>query len=268
MKHTKPLIQQIPIEQLQRGRFQPRRHFDQETLQELADSIRINGLIQPIVVRPISSSRYEIIAGERRWRAVQLAGFDEVSCLIKAYNDEQAAAVTAVENMQREDLNPIEEAQALQRLIDEFGYLHEEVAAVICASRTKVTNLLRLLQLTEPVQRLLISGQLSEGHGKILAALSPQLQLSLAQQAVQQAWSVRKMEQMVKRASHPHIASPHKNANIKRLERIVSDQFGSKVELETDAEAQGGWLKIKFYDNQTLAGLLQKMGINHEDEGP
>ena len=194
-------LKQIAIDCLSRGKFQPRRVFAQAALQELADSIKSSGLIQPIVVRPIDEQHYEIVAGERRWRAAQLAGLDYVTCLVKSFNDEQTAAVSTIENVQREDLNPIEEAKAYQRLIDDFSYLHEEVAAMVGKSRARITNSLRLLRLDEAVQQLLIDGDLSEGHGKAIAGLSLPLQRELAMAAVKQGWSVRKLEQHVKQLS-------------------------------------------------------------------
>src|SRR4029079_3847018 len=174
MLKRKPTLQQITIDRLSRGKYQPRQHFDPEKLQELADSIKsTDWLLQPIVVRPLSDGNYEIVAGERRWRAAQLAGLGEVSCLVFNYSDEQALQASIVENISRADLNPIEEAQAYQRLIDEFHYLHEEVAASVGKSRTAITNSLRLLKLDPRVQKFLIEGKLSEGHGKILASLEP-----------------------------------------------------------------------------------------------
>lgn len=256
-------IAKLPLEKLTRGRYQSRRHFDTEALEELADSIKKNGLIQPIVVRPTGHA-YEIIAGERRWRASQLAGLTEINCIIKEYSDEQAAVITTLENWQREDLNPIEIAKGLQQMIDEFGYLHEEVAAIISTSRSKVTNLLRLLQLVESVQVLLIEGKLSEGHGKMLAALPPALQISIAEQAVLQMWSVRKTEQMVKQiVKTSHLPPSKPNPDIKRLERVIADQLATEVAVDVTTDT-GGWLKIKFYNNDTLAGILKRIGIDQE----
>lgn len=272
MISNKPTICVLPIEQLQRGRFQPRCYFDPQALEDLADSIKKNGLIQPIVVRPFNSSDlndqiYEIIAGERRWRAAQLAGLDKITCLVNHYNDGQAAAVTTVENIQREDLNPIEEAQAIQRLINDFGYRHEEVAAIISSSRTKVTNLLRLLQLDERVKQFLIKGQISEGHGKMLAGLPLSRQITLANSVVKKNWSVRKLEQIIRMEGDE--SSPNnnkkKNPDITRLERLISEQMNTQVAVESEKTMKGGWLKIKFYDDPTLEGILRKIGIKDDD---
>lgn len=261
----KPQLQTLSIELLQRGKFQPRRQFDEATLQELAESIRASGLIQPIVVRPLRQGNYEIVAGERRWRAAQLAGLTEVTCLINYYTDEQTAAVTTIENVNRVDLNPIEEANAYQRLIDEFGYLHDEIAAVVGKSRAKITNILRLLKLDKRVQQMLIAGQLSEGHGKILASCPEEKQFMLAQRAIQKEWSVRKLEEVIKQLTKPVTAmQAMDDVNIKALENTVSEYIGSQVKLEHDAVERSGWLKIKYYNPEILAGILDKLGIKYE----
>lgn len=262
--NKKPLFNLLPIERLHRGRFQPRRDFDKSALAELAESIHSSGLIQPIVVRQRADQEYEIVAGERRWQAAQMAGLNEVPCLINDYSDEQAAAVTAIENLQRKNLNPIEEAQSLQRLAADFNYSHEEIAAVVGRSRSHITNILRLLRLDERVKTWLIEGKLSEGHGKILASLSHAEQFTLAQRCISQAWSVRQIEQHVKKMQTQSAIVPTYRADISRLERIVSEKLGAKVVLETDSNAKGGWLNIQFYDNDTLAGLLEKMNIKYD----
>ena len=261
----KPELRALALDQLCRGRYQPRRDFDPASLAELAESIRSRGLIQPIVVRQCGHQQYEIVAGERRWRAAQLAGLTAAPCLINDYSDEQAAAVTAIENIQRKNLNPIEEAQSLQRLVDEFNYLHDEIAAVIGKSRSHVSNVLRLLRLDERVQRWLIEGKLSEGHGKILAGLTPAEQIAIAQRCIDEAWSVRQTEQHLKKFEAPSAAAPAHRGDINRLERIVSDHLGAKVKLDAHLTAPGGWLRIQFYDNDTLSGLLEKMGVKPDD---
>jgi ParB family transcriptional regulator, chromosome partitioning protein len=250
----------LGIDQLRRGRYQPRAQFDETALNELAESIRSSGLIQPIVVRPCSDY-YEIIAGERRWRAAQIAGLDSVVCLINDYTDEQAAAVTTIENVQRKDLNPIEEAKALRRLVDEFDYQHDEIAAVVGKSRSHVTNSLRLLRLDPQIQNWLIEGKLSEGHGKILAGFGVIQQIELAKLCISQSWSVRQLE--LKSKNHHDPVIKNRSADTHRLERILSDQLGARVTI--DSHEQGGWLKIHFFDNDILQGLLQKMGITKED---
>lgn len=261
-----PNIRNIPIDKLSRGKHQPRRDFEPEALQELADSIKSAGLIQPIVVRPIKKGEYEILAGERRWRAAQLAQLSEITCLVFDYDDEQAAAVTNIENLQRKDLNPIEQAEGFQKLIDEFNYQHEELAQIISKSRTWVTNALRLLKLDGRVQEWIRSGQLSGGHGKVLVGLPVNLQIELAQNCLNHRWSVRKLEQEVKLGLEETTKQPAKinDPDIQRFERNLSDQFGAAVKIDENEKERGGWLKIRYFDYETLAGLLDKMGVEYE----
>lgn len=265
MAKSKPTLQQLSTDQLVRGKYQPRRHFDQEQLQELADSIKTTGgLLQPIVVRPLKSGEFEIVAGERRWRAAQLAGLTEVSCLVSHYTDEQALQAAIIENINRTDLNPIEEALAYQRLIDEFHYLHEEVAAAVGKSRTSVTNALRLLKLDPRVQEVIIAGKLSEGHGKILAGIPVQLQYALADQSIQKGWSVRKIEQEAKKILQP--AEKHNrysDPNLKQLETALSDHVGNQVNIDCE-ERGGGYVKIRFNNVDELEGHFNRLGFKAE----
>lgn len=261
---AKSILQQISIDQLVRGQFQPRRHFDSEQLQELADSIKTTGgLLQPIVVRPLTQGKFEIIAGERRWRAAQLAGLTDVSCLINHFTDEEALQASIIENINRADLNPIEEAQAYLRLIDEFHYVHEEVAAAVGKSRTKITNALRLLKLDTRVQALLISGQLSEGHGKILAGIPSQSQFALAEQCIQKGWSVRKIEQEVKKLLLPNQEGAYSDPNLKRLEVALSDHIGNQVHIDYE-DRGGGYVKIRFNNIDELEGHFEKLGFKYD----
>jgi ParB family chromosome partitioning protein len=235
-------------------------------LQELADSIKsTNGLLQPIVVRP-QADKYEIVAGERRWRAAQLAGLEDVSCLVCQYTDEQALQAAIVENTSRSDLNPIEEAQAYQRLIDEFHYLHEEVAASVGKSRAAITNCLRLLKLDTRVQQMLVTGALSEGHGKILAGLAAHQQMELAERCLQKGWNVRKLEAEAKRlqlaASSPN--SPYSDANVKRLETALSEHIGNRAQIEYE-ERGGGYLHIRFNNVDELEGHFERIGFKNPD---
>jgi len=263
--NKKTELKQVPIEHLVRGKYQPRKHFDKASLEELAESIKTTGgLLQPIVVRPYQNNQYEIIAGERRWRAAQIAGLTEVHCLVSHYSDEQALQASIIENINRADLNPIEEAQAYQRLIDEFKYLHEEVAAAVGKSRTKITNALRLLKLDPRVQQFLIEGKISEGHGKILAGLSEQHQFMLAQKVMQKSWSVRKLENEAKKLSQPpEENSPYSDSNIKHLENSLSDFVGNQVKIECE-ERGGGFVKIKFNNIDELEGHFEKLGFDYE----
>lgn len=251
---------ELPVEALQRGQFQPRSDFDPVALQELADSIKEQGIIEPIIVRPINASRYEIIAGERRWRAAQLAQLHSVTCIVRHYTDAQAAEVTLIENIQRENLNPIEEAQALSRLLQEFNYTHDELAIAVGKSRTRVSNALRLLNLDPRVQALLIAKKLSEGHGKAIAGLSFIDQFAVASDCVKKSWSVRQLEKQVQHKKN-RAAITDADPNIQRLERIAGERFNAEVKLEQDDTQKGGWMKIKYYDHETLAGILDKMAI-------
>jgi ParB family chromosome partitioning protein len=265
MSKSKPILQSLGIDQLVRGKYQPRHHFDPALLQELADSIKsTGGLLQPIVVRPLANGKYEIVAGERRWRASQLAGMSEISCLVSHYTDEQALQASIVENINRADLNPIEEAFAYQRLIDEFHYLHEEVAAAVGKSRTTVTNALRLLKLDARVQELLITGKISEGHGKILAGISLQHQFPLAERCIQKGWSVRKIELEAKKLQNPvNNTGPFSDANIRHLETALSDHVGNQVHIDCE-EKGGGTVKIRFNNIDELEGHFERLGFKYE----
>jgi ParB family chromosome partitioning protein len=261
MTDSKISMCEIATKQLVSGKFQPRQNFDEKQLAELAKTIETTkGLLQPIVVRPISDQKYEIIAGERRWRAAMLAGFNNVSCIIKNYSDEQALEAAIIENISRTDLNPIEEARAYQRLMDEFGYIHEEIAASVGKSRTKITNSLRMLKLDPRVQELLIAGKLSEGHGKILAGLLKEQQYNLALKCIKNEWSVRRIEQEVKKLfDRNEIVTEGKDPNIKALERALSEYIGCQVGI--DFIDQQGKLQINFHNLEILEGLFAKMGF-------
>lgn len=261
MAKLKPQLQQLSVDQLVRGKYQPRRHFDQTQLQELAESIQTTGgLLQPIIVRPLKTGEYEIVAGERRWRAAQLAGLQEVSCLVSNYTDEQTLQAAIIENINRSNLNPIEEAEAYQRLIDEFHYLHEEVAAAVGKSRTTITNALRLLKLDPRVRELLSEGHLTEGHGKILAGLSPAHQRALAELCVQKNWSVRKVEQEAKKLQNPVIESPYSDPNIRQLETALSEHIGNAVKIDCE-DRGGGYVQIRFNNIDELEGHFERLGF-------
>jgi len=273
MKKKSAILKLIPVEHLARGRYQPRRNFDATQLQELADSIKVtSGLLQPIIVRPMitaknnTDTKYEIIAGERRWRAAQLAGLDEISCLVSEYNDEQALQAAIIENTSRADLNPIEEAEAYQRLIDEFNYLHEEVAAAVGKSRAAVSNILRLLKLDPRVKTWLISGELSEGHGKILASLTFSEQYLFAKECAQKKWSVRKLETAIKKHQQKNSTdkNPYSDPNLKQLETALTDHLGNQVQIDYE-DRGGGLVKIRFNNIDELEGHFYKMGFKHDE---
>jgi ParB family transcriptional regulator, chromosome partitioning protein len=256
------ILKSLAIEQLQRGFYQPREQFSQTALQELADSIKSAGLIQPIVVRPIAPDQFEIVAGERRWRASQLAGLSTVPCLIHEYTDEQTAAVATIENVNRVDLNPIEEAQAYQRLYDEFAYSHEEIAAIVGKSRAKITNMLRLLKLNNQVQQLIRDNALSEGHGKLIGGLEAAKQIDFALQCVKHGWSVRRAESELKKSDKGVVESKKVDPNIKALSRALSDHIGCQVDVQVD-EGQCD-LKINCHSMAILEGVLKKLGFSPE----
>jgi ParB family transcriptional regulator, chromosome partitioning protein len=256
---TKAVLKDIPIEKLQRGVYQPRFDFNPDALKELAASIESQGVIEPLVVRPIADNRYEIVAGERRWRAAQLAQLHDVPCIVRQYRDDVAAEVTIIENVQRQDLNPIEEALAYQRLIDEFSYIHEEVAAAVGKSRAKISNCLRLLKLNIKVQEAIKEGLLGEGHGKVLAALDTSEQWRLAQKAIAKDWSVRKLEREVKAINvGGELLCSDNDPNVKQLEKRLSDHFGSKVNIHYDTNGRGK-LAIDFHNYDIFQGIVDKI---------
>ena len=251
----------LPVGSLQPGKYQPRTHMDSASLEELAASIRAHGLMQPILVRPVGGvDRYEIVAGERRWRAAQMAGMTEVPTLIREIPDESALAMALIENIQRENLNPLEEAQGLQRLIDEFSMTHQQAADAVGRSRPAASNLLRLLQLVEPVQELLMQGQIDMGHARALLPLSGALQIQLAQRVVQKRLSVREAERLAQQALKPPKESEPKKVDrdLLRLQEELSDALGAHVEIRTNRKGTGR-IEIGFASLDQLEGLLQRL---------
>ena len=252
------------VANLQPGKYQPRTQMDGASLEELAASIRAQGLMQPILVRPIGGSlgedRFEIVAGERRWRAAQMAGLGEVPALIREIPDESALAMALIENIQRENLNPLEEAQGLQRLIDEFSMTHQEAADAVGRSRPAASNLLRLLQLVPPVQELLMRGDIDMGHARALLPLSGTLQIQLAQRVVQKGLSVRDTERLVQHAlKPPKPAQANKpDRDVLRLQEELSDTLGANVEIRTTKKG-AGTIRIDFGNLDQLEGILQLM---------
>jgi len=252
----------LPIEQIQRGRFQPRRDFDPDSLRELADSISAQGVIQPIVVRPVEGGRYEIIAGERRWRASQQAGLADIPVVIRDVDEQSAIAIALIENIQRDDLNPLEEASALSRLLDEFGLTHQEVAEAVGKSRTTVTNLLRLLELNDDVKQNLQEGRLEMGHARALLGLKGPQQSTAARQVVARGLSVRETEKLVRRlqleegAEQPE--KPRKadvDPNIRHLQDDLTDRLGARVLIQQGGRGTGK-LIIAYNSLDELDGIL------------
>ena len=248
----------LPVEKLQRGEFQPRREFDNEALQTLADSITAQGILQPVVVRPLDADRFEILSGERRWRAAQLAGLDHVPVVVKDVTDEAAIAIGLIENIQREDLNPVEEGLGLKRLQDEFGLNQEQVAEAVGRSRSAVANLLRLLHLEKEVLSMLERGELDTGHAKVLLALSGGDQVRAARSVIKKGLSVRQTEALVKGWSTPDQPPAAPDPNISRLEKDLSTRLGAKVRIQHQQNGRGR-LEVHYTSLDELDGVLKKI---------
>jgi len=260
----------LALDEMQAGKYQPRTRMDEGALSELAASIKVQGVMQPILVRPIPGSggnaiKYEIIAGERRFRASKLAGLTEVPVLVKDVDDQAAAAMALIENIQREDLNPLEEAQGIQRLIHDFSFTHEQAAQAVGRSRSAVSNLLRLLNLAKSVQTMLMAGDIDMGHARALLAVDAATQIQLANQVVAKRLSVRETEKLVTRAEKSATDSPvkssEKSRDIIRLEEELSDMFATQVQLKMGAKGRGQ-VMIDFASLDALDGILSKLRIN------
>ena len=261
-KGDPPGVQTLPVDLIQRGRYQPRRDFNAESLQELADSIAAQGVVQPIVVRPIDGGRYEIIAGERRWRASQQAGLGEIPVVVRDVSDQTAMAMGLIENIQRDDLNPLEEATALHRLLHEFELTHQDVARAVGKSRTTVTNLLRLLELNEDVKTLVDERRLEMGHARALLGLKGLAQSEAARQVASRGLSVRETEKLVRRmqeggsVSHPQKSAPKLDPNIRHLQEDLAQKLGAQVTVQ-QGKAGKGKLVIQFNSTDELEGILE-----------
>jgi len=266
----------LRLDRLQPGKYQPRRTIDEGSLFELAESIRAQGVMQPVLVRPVgapSDARYEIIAGERRWRAATLAGLQEVPVLVREVPDEAAAAMALIENMQREDLNPLEEAQGLQRLIGEFKLTHEQAAQAVGRSRSAATNLLRLLNLAEPVQKMLLAGDLEMGHARALLPLEPAQQIMSATEIAARKLSVREAEKLVARQQPGGRQAPllrvkkDKPRDLVRLEEKLADALAAAVEIRVHRKTkrgEQGEIAIAFGSLDELNGLLERLGARDD----
>jgi len=253
----------LRLDSMQAGKYQPRTRMDEGALQELAASIRAQGVMQPILVRSIGDDRYEIIAGERRFRAAKLAGLEEVPVLVKNVPDQAAAAMALIENIQREDLNPLEEAQGIQRLLDEFDFTHEQAAESVGRSRSAVSNLLRLLNLATPVQTMLLAGDLDMGHARALLAVDAATQIQLANQVVNKRMSVRETEKLVSSTTKEVPATKARVANdggrdTRRLEEELSDLLSANVKIKMGGRGRGK-LQIDFGDLDALEGILGRL---------
>jgi ParB family chromosome partitioning protein len=254
-------LQSVAIDRLRPGKYQPRSRMDESSLEELADSIREQGIMQPILVRPVDGGRFEIIAGERRWRAAQRAGLAEIPVLVKAVPDQAALALALIENIQREDLNPLEEAQGLQRLIGEFGLTHEAAAKAVGRSRSAVTNLLRLTQLAKPVQEYLLAGDLEMGHARALLPLAQGQQTATASRVVERKLSVRETERLVQQLSEPsrpRRPRPGLDADTLRLENELAEALGANVKLEPGRNGTGR-IVVRYTSLDELDGILARL---------
>ncbi len=249
----------LPVESLVPGKYQPRTQMDAEALAELADSIRSQGLMQPILARPVPGGRYEIIAGERRWRASQLAGMAQVSVLVRDVPDEAALKMALIENIQRENLNPLEEAQGINRLIQEFSMTHQTAAESVGRSRVAVSNLLRLLNLAKPVQSLLMNGDLDMGHARALLPLTHAKQVDSAHEVVKRGLSVRDAERLVARVLSPREKKEEvKDRDVVRLEEELSEKFGTAVQIRANRKGAGR-ISIDFDSLDQLEELLGRI---------
>jgi len=258
----------LPVKALRAGKYQPRTRMDEGALNELADSIRSQGIMQPVLVRPLPSvaGQYEIIAGERRVRAARIAGLKEVPVLVREVPDEHAAVMALIENIQREDLNPLEEAQGVRRLLDEFSLTHEQAAQAIGRSRSATSNLLRLLNLAQPAQTMLVAGDIDMGHARALLAVDGATQIQLANEIVAKGLSVREAEKLVGRVvkNAAGVVAPTRkkgpDRDLTRLEEALSDQLGTRVTLKIGAKEKGQIL-IDFHGWEHLNALLERQGL-------
>lgn len=260
-------VMTLPLGKLQAGKYQPRSRMDESSLMELAESIKSQGIMQPILVRPIGSGKYEIIAGERRFRASKLAGLEEVPVLVRAVPDESALAMALIENIQREDLNPLEEALGVQRLIREFNLTHEDAARAIGRSRSATSNMLRLLNLAEPVQTMLLAGDVEMGHARALLALTAAEQIACANEVINKRLSVRETEKLVNdwASGDDRVATkPKQSADVRRLEEGLADWLASAVQLKANSNGKGS-VTIKFNNLDELDGVLERIGFPKEE---
>ena len=260
---TGDAVNTLPVTALQPGKYQPRTRMDQEALNALAASIKAQGIMQPILVRPVGDGKHEIIAGERRWRAARIAGLSSVPVLVRNVPDQQALAVALIENIQREDLNALEEAAGIDRLIREFSLTHQAVADAVGKSRATVTNLLRLLDLPPPVRDLLAQGQLEMGHARALLVLPVDQQVALAREAAAEGWSVREVERRVGAGLKKNLSSgkrtPRKDRDVARLEEEISNRLGTTVQIKTGSRSGSGSVVIGYRTLEQLDALLVRI---------
>ena len=260
-RETANQLKQLPLDVIHPGRYQPRSVFDEDRLEELASSIRAQGVVQPIVVRSVGTGKYELIAGERRWRAAQLAGIDRIPAVVREVADEVAVAMSLIENIQREDLNPLEEATALRRLIDEFQMTHQQAADAVGRSRAAVSNLLRLLELMQEVKDMVDVRELEMGHARALLSLSDDLQLQAAREVVLKRLSVRDTEDLVRRLRNPRKTSGRRiDPDILRLQNQIGESLGARVKIQHQATGKGK-LVISYNNSEEFEGILERLDL-------
>ncbi len=250
-------LRRLPLHQMQRGRYQPRREMDEDSLKELSESVRQHGVMQPIVVRRLADDRYEIIAGERRWRAAQQAGLESIPAILRDISDETSSIMALIENIQREDLNPLEQAMALQRMSQEFDLTHEKLADTVGKSRASVTNLLRLLQLQPDVRQMLENGDIDMGHARALLGLQAGAQSEAGRQVCARALSVRQTEELVRKMQQPPTQKTNEkqNPDVRRLAEGLSERLGAQVRIQYDERGRGK-LTIAYSSLDELDGIL------------
>ena len=268
-KESEDVLSEMKVDQLKPGKYQPRSRMDEASLNELAASIKAQGVMQPILARMLPDGSHEIIAGERRWRAAQLAGLSQVPVLVRKVADNAALAMALIENIQREDLNPLEEAVGIQRLIDEFKMTHQTAADAVGRSRSAASNLLRLLKLPQPVQNMLMEGSLDMGHARALLALDGASQITAANKIVASGLSVREAEKLVHNALNPATRPEHKksasNRDILRLQEKIADRLGAKAVIHHGVKGTGK-LVIEYKTLDQLDGILAKIGVRGNNE--
>ncbi len=265
------LVREVPLSELRAGPYQPRQSFPEESIRELAESIRSHGVVQPIVVRPAASSDrpFEVVAGERRWRAALLAGLSSIPAIVREMGDQQAAECALIENVQREDLNPMDRARAFRALSDRFGLTHEQIAQRVGLERATVTNFMRLTELEASIAELLVDGRLSIGHAKVLLSLPPGeggVRTALAMSAASENWTIRRLESAAKQAQRVAETEPKdpqlraREAVMRDLETRLGEYLGSKVEIRTDRTGKRGRITIEFYGLDHFDGVMSKIG--------
>ena len=257
-------LAELPVETLYRGAHQPRRRINEERIEELAASIRAQGLLEPVIVRPRTEGGYEIVAGERRWRAAQRAGLETIPALVRELDDRQAVAIALIENIQREDLNPLEEAGTLKRLLAEYEMTHEEIADAVGRSRAAVSNLLRLLNLAPEVRQMIDNGALEMGHARALLALPVDEQATAGRDVAKRSLSVRQTEALVKRLLSGKTPLPEPDPDTRRLERTASEHLGAPVTITTTSTKGKGRVVIRYSSLDELDGILARMGAKRE----